>query len=101
MATTFDFTKYLSFLETKGKELYHPTFKVSPDDYEIIFKLLIWFLKDTANAEKYDISFRKGILLSGPVGCGKTSLFNLIRLSLPQDQRYVVKSCREISFEFI
>lgn len=101
MNASFDFTKYLAFLETKGKELYNPSFKVHAEDYEIIFKLLIYFLKDEASTEKYNLSLRKGILLSGPVGCGKTSLMNLVKLTLPQEQRYIVKSCREVSFEFI
>ncbi|MDP4208427.1 MAG: ATPase [Bacteroidota bacterium] len=101
MQANFDFTKYLSLLEAKGMELYNPSFKVYPEDYEIIFKLLIYFLKDEASTEKYNLSLRKGILLSGPVGCGKTSLMNLVKLTLPQEQRYIVKSCREVSFEFI
>jgi DNA replication protein DnaC len=101
MQANFDFTKYLSLLEAKGMELYNPNFKVYPEDYEIIFKLLIYFMKDEASTEKYNLSLRKGILLSGPVGCGKTSLMNLVKLTLPQEQRYIVKSCREVSFEFI
>ncbi|HEY4785394.1 MAG TPA: hypothetical protein VIH57_05070 [Bacteroidales bacterium] len=101
MQAYFDFTKYLSLLEAKGQELYNPNFKVYPEDYEIIFKLLIYFLKDSISIEKYNLSLRKGILLSGPVGCGKTSLMNLVKLTLPQEQRYIVKSCREVSFEFI
>jgi DNA replication protein DnaC len=101
MQANFDFTKCLSFLEEKGKELFNPNFRIHPEDYEIIFQLLVYFLKDTANAEKYGISFRKGILLSGPVGCGKTSLMNLIKFILPAESRFIVKSCREISFEFI
>jgi DNA replication protein DnaC len=101
MNASFDFTKYLSLIEAKGRELCNPNFKVYPEDYEIIFKLLIYFLKDEASTEKYNLSLRKGILLSGPVGCGKTSLMNVIKLSLPQEQRYIVKSCREVSFEFI
>jgi DNA replication protein DnaC len=101
MQANFDFTKCLSFLEEKGKELFNPNFRIHPEDYEIIFQLLVYFLKDTANAEKYGITFRKGILLSGPVGCGKTSLMSLIKFILPAENRYIVKSCREISFEFI
>lgn len=97
----FDFTKYLSFIESTGQKLYHPGFKVIADDYEIIFKLLVYILQDNAGAEKYNLSFRKGILLSGPVGCGKTSLMNIIRhLQLPEN-RFIMKSCRDVSFEFI
>jgi energy-coupling factor transporter ATP-binding protein EcfA2 len=100
MTASFDFTKCLIFLEQKGKELYNPNFKVHAEDYEIIFKLLTYFLRDEATAEKYQISFRKGILLTGPVGCGKTSLLNLMKFFLPTGKRFIIKSCRDISFEF-
>jgi energy-coupling factor transporter ATP-binding protein EcfA2 len=101
MNTTFDFTRYLSFIESTGQKIYHPGFKVIADDYEVIFKLLVYFLKDSAGAEKYNLSFRKGILLSGPVGCGKTSLMNILRFFLKPEERYNMKPCRNISFEFI
>jgi energy-coupling factor transporter ATP-binding protein EcfA2 len=97
----FDFTKYLSFIEATGKKLYHPGFKVIADDYEIIYKLLVFILQDSTGAEKYNLSFRKGILLSGPVGCGKTSLMNIIRHLQPPENRFIMKSCRDVSFEFI
>jgi DNA replication protein DnaC len=100
MNISFDFTKCLSFIESTGKKLYHPGFKVIPEDYEIIFKMLIYFFKDTAGAEKYNISFRKGILLTGPVGCGKTSLMNILKLFLKPENRFAMKTCRDISFEF-
>ncbi len=101
MNPSFDFTKYLSQIESTGKKLYHFSFKVFAEDYEIIFKLLVYFLKDTIGAKKYDISFRKGILLSGPVGCGKTSLMNILKYFQDIEERYILKSCRDISFEFI
>lgn len=101
MSTIFDFTHCLAFIESTGQKLYHPGFKVYAEDYEIIYKLLVYFLKDSAEAEKYNISFRKGILLSGPIGCGKTSLMNILRFFLKPIERYSIKSCRNISFEFI
>ncbi len=101
MSCSFDFTRCLSFIETTGKKVYHPGFKVIAEDYEVIFKLLAYFLKDNAGAEKFNLSFRKGILLSGPVGCGKTSLMNLLRFMLKPEERYNMKPCRNVSFEFI
>ena len=100
MKASFDFTKCLTILEQKGKELYNPSFKVLPEDYEIIFKLLVYFLRDEPTAEKYQISFRKGILLTGPVGCGKTSLMHLVKFFLPAESRHIVKPCRDVCFEF-
>jgi len=101
MSSSFDFTKCLSQIESTGKKLYHASFKVFAEDYEIIFKLLVYFLKDSVGAEKYNISFRKGILLSGPVGCGKTSLMYILRLFQQPEERLILKPCRDISFEFI
>jgi energy-coupling factor transporter ATP-binding protein EcfA2 len=101
MTATFDFTKSISQIKATGKKLYSPNFRVIAEDYEIIFKLLVYFRKDTTNAEKYNISFRKGVLLSGPVGCGKTSLMNIIKLFQMPDDRFTLKPCRDISFEFI
>ena len=95
------FESCIEFLENKGKKLYSPNFRIYPEDYEVIFKLLVYFIKDTGNAEKYNISLRKGVLLSGPVGCGKTSLMNLFRFYLEDNSRHIIKSCRDISYEFI
>jgi DNA replication protein DnaC len=42
----------------------------------------------------------KGILLSGPVGCGKTSMMKLLRYLVPNQRNYVVMPCRNIVFAF-
>ncbi|MDC9722251.1 MAG: ATPase, partial [Urechidicola sp.] len=42
----------------------------------------------------------KGILLSGPVGCGKTSLMKLIRHITPHHQSYEMISTRNVTFAF-
>jgi hypothetical protein len=101
MSSIFDFTQCLASIESIGKKLYHPGFAVIADDYEIIYKLLIYFLKDSSEAGKHNLSFRKGILLSGPVGCGKTSLMNIIRFFQKPEERFILRSCRDVSFEFI
>ncbi|MEQ9415165.1 MAG: ATPase, partial [Cyclobacteriaceae bacterium] len=91
----------ISFLEKRGKELYSHKFKIHEEDHEIIFKLIVYFVGDKANAEKLEIDLNKGILLTGPIGCGKTSLMNLMRfVPLPQ-RNHIMKPCRDVSFEFI
>ncbi|MBN2743981.1 MAG: ATPase [Marinilabiliaceae bacterium] len=93
-------TQFLTQLEAMGRKR-NPSFRIWPDDHDIILRLLAWFLNDQPYADKHNISLRKGILLSGPVGCGKTSLMHLFRLMhKPQDQ-FIVKPCRDVSFEFI
>jgi hypothetical protein len=91
----------LSFLEKRGKELYGGKFKIHEEDHEIIFKLIVYFIGDKQNAQKLGIDLQKGILLTGPVGCGKTSLMNLMRFIPPPERNHIIKSCRDVSFEFI
>lgn len=75
--------------------------KIHPTDYEIIFKLLVYFFRDKTNAPKYGIDFRKGLLISGPVGCGKTTLLNLFRIMVITQSPYLMISCRDISLSFM
>lgn len=95
------FDTLLSLIQTKGKEIYGKNFTLYSDDMEIIQQLVAYFLQDKQTMEHFNLSSRKGILLSGPVGCGKTSLITLIRNLLPVPQRFGIKSCREITFDFI
>lgn len=88
-------------MEKKGVELYGNHFKISEDDYPVIYKLIAYFMKDEATCHQHSIDLTKGILLSGPIGCGKTSLMNLMKHITPTEHKFSVKSCRDISFEFI
>jgi energy-coupling factor transporter ATP-binding protein EcfA2 len=97
----FDYLDIWTFLHDKGVELYGKKFRLYPEDTEIILKLIAWFTKDEVQAYKLQIELNKGLLLSGPVGCGKTSLMTICRFLLPADQRHSMKSCREVTFEFI
>jgi energy-coupling factor transporter ATP-binding protein EcfA2 len=91
----------ISFLEKRGKESFGDKFKIHKQDYEIISKLLVYFLADKQNADKLGLDLQKGILLTGPIGCGKTSLMNLMRFVPPPERNHIMKSCRDVSFEFI
>jgi DNA replication protein DnaC len=95
------FEKCLAWMERKGKELYGEHFNIHYQDHELLFKLLIYVIRDKENAGRLNIQLNKGILLSGPVGCGKTSLMSILRFFLPNDSWYMMKSCRDVSFEFI
>lgn len=97
----FDYKHALSYLQSQGIKHFGSHFKIHEEDKPLLRKLLCYFLKDEATASQLDINLNKGILLSGPVGCGKTSLMFLMRFFLPFENRYIVKSCRDISFEFI
>ena len=97
----YNYQEVILWLENKGIELYGNHFKILETDYPIIYKLIAYFLKDEATCFQYNINGNKGILLSGPVGCGKTSLMNLMKYLTPTDNKFFVKPCRDISYEFI
>lgn len=101
MASPYDFETCLRIIERKGKELYGEHFRIFQEDYPLIAKLLAYILKDEETCTQNGISLKKGVLLTGPVGCGKTSLMTVLRFFQPGDNRYIVKSCRDVSFEFI
>ncbi len=91
----------LSIIQTKGKEMFGKHFQIIPQDYEPVHKLLTWFLQDETQAQQLGLNLHKGILLTGPIGFGKTSLMSLMRILVPPPQRFGIKSCREITFDFI
>lgn len=87
-------------MEQLGKQTYGQHFKIHKSDHQLIYKLLVYITQDKENADRLGLSLRKGVMLTGPVGCGKTSLMNLLRFFQPTT-KHIMKSCREISFEFI
>lgn len=97
----YNYQEIILWLERKGVELYGNHFKIVEIDYLIIYKLIAYFLKDEPTCFQHGIDLNKGILLSGPVGCGKTSLLNLMKHLTPIEHKFIVKPCRDISFEFI
>ena len=96
-----NYQEVILWLEKKGVELYGTNFKILECDYHIIYKLIAYFLKDEATCYQNGINLDKGILLSGPIGCGKTTLMNLMKNLTPTEHKFYVKPCRDISFEFI
>ncbi len=97
-----DFNWCLEFFEKRGKEEFGDHFfKIVPEDHDLIFNLTIYFLGDKAQCEKLGLDVTKGILLSGPMGAGKTSLISLMKYVPPPERNFVMKTTREVSFEFI
>ncbi len=96
----YDFPKILIYLNAKGKLLFGKKFRIYEEDKDILLKLCSYFVKDKENCKKYGIDIDKGILLSGPVGCGKTSLMKLLRHIVPLQRPYEIIPCRNVTFSF-
>lgn len=96
----FNFSGCCRWLESQGRKMFGPHFLIYPEDQDLILTLLVYAIADLENCQKRNLNLKKGILLTGPVGCGKTSLMTLAGFFFPNAQQYTVKSTREIGFEF-
>jgi DNA replication protein DnaC len=96
----YDFRRCCIALSYLGKQLYGPKFRLYNQDKEIIYKLLIYAIRDEENCRAYNIDLNKGILLMGPVGCGKTSLMHLLRSFFYRPYLYPIYTTRDIASEF-
>jgi DNA replication protein DnaC len=96
----YDFKSILIYLDAKGKLMFGKNFKIYEEDEVVLYKLCIYFIRDFEACAKLNIDPNKGILLSGPVGCGKTSLMKLLRHIVPHQKPYEVIPARNITFAF-
>jgi DNA replication protein DnaC len=84
-----------------GKKKFGEAFKFYKEDEEILEKLFLYAIHDPESCSQKGIDLKKGILLIGPVGCGKTTLMKLFSELTHEIFQYSVKATREISTEFI
>lgn len=96
----YDFDKILIYLNAKGKLMFGKDFQIHQNDEELILKLCNYVVNDFESCKKHEIDPTKGILLTGPVGCGKTSLMRLIQHIVPLKRPYSLIPCRNIVFAF-
>jgi len=96
----YDFEKIKTYLNIKGHSLFGINFKIYKEDEPLIFKLCCYFIQDHYSCAQMGIDTNKGILLSGPVGCGKTSLMKLLPHLAPHKTNYEMIPTRNIVFNF-
>lgn len=96
----FNFSTSQKWMEELGQERYGTHFHLYHEDAPLIYKLLVYAVQDKKEANKLNLDLRKGILLTGPIGCGKSTIMNLVRYFFQPGKKYEIKSTRDISFEF-
>ncbi len=95
-----EFDACLLILERAGRHHFGPNFAINSADYRVLFLLLVYFYHDLQSAEEYGIDLKKGILLCGPVGCGKTTVMFLMRMFLAETEQYTMVSTRDVGLEY-
>lgn len=98
--TRYDYYNLLQVVEQRGQSIYGSKYTIHEVDRQVVLKLLCYFVRDEAVAPSEGIDLAKGIMLRGPVGCGKTSLMNIMRSLCPEDYRPVIVGARDVAMEF-
>ncbi|HUH45822.1 MAG TPA: hypothetical protein VLZ54_01610 [Arenibacter sp.] len=96
----YSFPMVLAYLDIKGKALFGKNFSIPEGNSDILLKLCSYIVRDFESCRKFGIDPKKGIMLSGPVGCGKTSIMKLVRHIVPHQRTYEVIPARNITFAF-
>lgn len=98
---SYNYQQAVSYLIRNGGIALGKTFHIPENERGIIFGSIAWFLEDELVAEKMGIDLQKGILLSGPIGCGKTTLFKLMQDFPTKRKNFRMISTRQMVSEFM
>ncbi len=93
----FDSKEALEFFLFRAKKI-NPKFEINEYNRDIIVKLALYFSCDETAAQS-GLSLNKGIMLVGPVGCGKTTIMKAFQLNSANP--FALTSARKISDSFL
>lgn len=96
----YKFEKMLTYLNAKGKRLFGKDFYIWDENIDILYRLCLYMIRDDEACKKLGIDLDKNILLTGPVGCGKTTIMKLVRHVVPHTRPYEIIPARNITFGF-
>ena len=96
----FNFEVCIRYLESQGRDRFGAKFRIHESDHEVMYRLFTYFLRSQPDADQVGIDLSKGILLSGPVGCGKTTIMMLMNTVPGPGRNFAMRTCRDITFEF-
>ena len=97
----YDYNKIIPWFRRKASKFIGKEYIISESEKAIIFAIIAWMLKDDLVAKEMNFDLNKGILLSGPIGCGKTTLFKILRSCNFPAAKYSIVSTRHIVSEFM
>lgn len=98
--TPYDYCYLLKMIEERGKAFYGEKYAIEDIDRPPVLKLLSYFLEDKEVAAHYGIDLKKGLLVTGPIGCGKTAIMNVLCSLCEGLGKPDIIKCRDLSFEF-
>ena len=98
---SYDYRQVVALLTKIAQDFLGRKFEIAENERGIIFGTLAWFLQDELVAKEMDIDLNKGLILTGPIGCGKTTLMMLMQKFPSQRKSFGIISTRQIVSEFM
>lgn len=98
--TSITLEECFDYFEYKSIDKFGKPFIPLEEDFPVFVKLLAYFLEDVEMAKTLNIDLEKGILINGGVGAGKTYSSCLMRFIAPKERKFIIKSCRHLTFDF-
>ncbi|WP_207534879.1 AAA family ATPase [Desertivirga arenae] len=98
--------KYLNFndiiedFNRNGSNLFRKVYQFDKKDYSAIYKTAVYAYQDQEHAKELGIDLGKGLFIVGPIGCGKTSLMQLLQYMKILPSPYHIVSVRDICLQF-
>ena len=104
----YSFYKLKVFLHVQSRMMFDKDFRLHKEDKALLLILYCYFIQDHNAGAIIGLDINKGLLLSGPVGCGKTTLMNLMPNSAWHKIKYemiptrnIVNNFNEAGFEML
>lgn len=98
---SYTYKKCMEYVLQEGKRVYGNHFILNRYQKSVLYQLLIYAIEDEASLKKANIDLRKGILLMGDSGVGKTAMLKLVKPFFYRKKQFDIVSCRVLSQEFM
>jgi energy-coupling factor transporter ATP-binding protein EcfA2 len=97
----YDYYQIYQLVVSEGKSIYGNEFKIDDIDRPVVMKLITYFLQDISVAVDQEIDLYKGLLISGPAGCGKTAIMRILSALLPPNRGFITRSCYGVILDYM
>lgn len=94
----YNYRKCIAYLLERGKAMYGGHFLITNAQKKVFYQILLYAIEDHQNLG--DLDLKKGLLLMGESGVGKTAMMHLCKPFFPRKNQYEIKSCRTLAQEF-
>ena len=96
----YNFNHCLRLICQMGKEIYNPNFVINSFHKPVYFQLLSYAVEDHQQLEKMQLDPKKGLLLMGASGTGKTAMMHLCKNFFTRKKHFAILNSKTMYHDF-